>query len=264
MSSKSKFEINLDETSHDDLKAAYTRLLASRNSMQQNNDGISKWASRINDAVTILSTEGSLAFQAMAEKAGVRGHPTVTEVVKLFDSISHPQWGKDEPEPKIEWPTDWSFTGDDWSGDADMTLNSPIAEAIEKLKHSIFVSNKETSWKIINEAIGDLQTALRIGVEGFKDKHGFKPVKLTMPLGKHPNDMNEKELRDAVSIMGMMALDLAQDMDFAGFMLRRDLRASSYRRVHADLYRLAWFDFGDAEADPHFTVKVVGGEQAAF
>lgn len=264
MNQKNKFEINLDETSHDDLKAAYTRLLASRNSMQQNNDWLSKWASRINDAVTLLSTEGSLAFQAMAEKAGVRGHPTITEVVKLFDSVSHPQWSNGDPVPKIEWPEDWSFTGDDWSGDADMTLNAPIAEAIEKLKHVMFTGNQSKSWQIVTDAIGDLQKAMRTGVEGFKDKHGFKPVELTMFVGKHPNDMNEKELRDAVFIMGEMALDLAQDMDFAGFMLRRDLRASTYRRVHADLYRLAWFNFGDAEADRSFTVKVVGGEQHPF
>ena len=263
MSGKNKFVINVDSLSHDELKAAYKRLLDSRNSLQQHNDQLSKWATKINEAVTHLSVDGSLVFQAMAEKAGVRGHPSVTEAVKLFDAVAHPQWSKGEPVPKFEWPTDWDLEGDHWSGDADMSLNAPIAEAIESLTHARFNANQSIQ-NVINHAIGNLQKALRTGVEGVKDKHGFKPAELTMPNGKHPKDMSEAELRDAVSIMGMMALDLAQDMDFAGLMLRRDLRASTYRRVHADLYRLAFFDFGDAEADPKFTVKVVGGEQFLF
>jgi hypothetical protein len=259
-----KFDIDLDQISHDELKAAYKRLYDSRNSLQQHNGNLTKWASRINDAVTTLTTEGSLVFQAMAEKAGVRGHPTVTEAVRLFDSISHPQWSNDEPPPKIEWPTDWSFTGDNWSGDADMALNAPIAEAMEKLRMAQHSVNKDSIYYLIDAAVADLLKAMRRGVEGIKEQHGFKPVHLTMPTGKHPNDMTEKELREAVSIMGMMALDLAQDMDFAGFMLRRDLRASTYRRVHGDLYRLAFFDFGNAKADPQITVKVFGGEQVPF
>lgn len=261
---KNKFEINLDETSHDDLKAAYKRLLHSRNSLQQNNDKISSWASRINQAVTFLSTDGSLAFQAMAEKAGVRGHPTVTEVVRLFDAISHPQWNDGAELPKLEWPENWGFTGHDWSGDADMELNAPIAAAIEKLKHMNYVSNATNFYAIINDVIGDLQKALRAGVEGFKDKHGFKPVHVKMPTGKHPNEMSEVELRDVVFGMSMMALDLAQDMDFAGSMLRRDLRASTYRRVHCDLYRLADFERSHTKANRNFSVKVFGGEAVPF
>jgi hypothetical protein len=233
------------------------RLEAANDGLRARNRELAAWCGRINEAVTTLSTEGSLAFQAMAEKAGVRAHPSVSAAVRLFDAISHPQWNANKEVPSIDWPDDWEMDGPDvWAGDADMSLNAPIAKAIELLDHMIFhVSGKYV--EPIREAQAALQDALAKGVDGVKERAGFKPVTIAPPT-EHYRDLDAEQLREMVSGMGWMALDLAQDMHFANFMLRRDLRATTYRRVCSDLYRLSNFYHG---GDPGpIDIKVLGGE----
>lgn len=237
---ETKFDIDVDAISHDELKAFYRRLLASRNSARDTNKGLTKWQAALSEAVTVLACQGSLAFQLMAEKAGVRSHPSVTAAVQLFDMISHPQWrNHNTPLPKVDFPEDWELDDKDaQSGDADMSFNAPIAEAIERLEALRF-STHGPQWKIINDTKDFLQKALHDGVEGYKDHCGFHP-KQTAPLSdKHFRDMDADELRDLASALGWMALDVAQDMHFANTMLRRDLRAAAYRRVCADLYGMS-------------------------
>jgi hypothetical protein len=244
----------------DESDAHYIKRLESQNAgLRQQNAWLAKWQGALNEAVTTLSTEGSLAFQAMAEKAGVRSHPSVTQAVALFDAVSHPQWRGDKEMPKIEWPTDWDFDGEGaWSGDADMTLNSPIAEAIE-LFDALVMHVPHRLVEPLRHVLVGLNRALRDGVDGVKDKHGFRPRYLTCPPQMHFRDMVDEELRDLASSLGWMALDLAQDMSFANEMLRRDLRAATYRRVCSDLYRMSQFAC-DWNGGINFSVKVFGSD----
>lgn len=238
------------------------RLEAANDGLRQENAGLKDWGTRLNDATTTLSTEGSLVFQAMAEKAGVRSHPSVTEAVRLFDYISHPQWRQNGERPTVNWPDDWNFDAPgDQSGDADMTLNSPIADAIEYIDASTrYVPRKmlEAGQRIAEK----LQLALRGRVEWFKDSAGFRPIHIAPRVQAHYRDASTDELREIVSAMGWMALDLAQDMAFANEMLRRDLRASTYRRVCADLYRLSQYGFDQPPGK--FDIKILGGLQETF
>lgn len=241
--------------------AQYIARLEQQNaSLKQHNGQLSTWAGRVNESVTRLATEGSLVFQAMAEKAGVRGHPSVTQAVRLFDMLAHPQWQKESP-PAVEWPTDWTFegSGDQWSGDADMQLNAPIATAIEELEHLKFAAPKQM--QRIDGVMELLHKALEAKRDDVKAAVGFKPRVCSPPPPGHYRDMSADQLRDLVETMAYMALDLAQDMHFANHMLRRDLRASTYRRVCADLYALSWLDTKDADPDVRFQVKVFGGEE---
>jgi hypothetical protein len=243
--------------------AHYISRLESQNAtLKQNYDGQKKWMAALNEAVTLLSTEASLAFQAMAEKAGVRSHPSVTATVELFDSISHPQWRGEKKIPKIDFPRFWDLDGPRaWAGDADMQLNSPVAAAIEFLDHLKF-SGQSGKWEIINEIKEGLHKVIRDGVEGVKDRHGFKPMRVTVPAGFY-KEMDAEALRELLNTLGWMALDLAQDMQFANECLRRDLRAAVYRRVAADLYRLSWMDI-DPKEETGIDIKVLGGEPAPF
>lgn len=244
--------------------AHYIKRLEDRNrSLQQDNYRRSKWAAALNEAITALSTDASLAFQAMAEKAGVRSHPSVTSVVKLFDMISHPQWRSDEPIPRINFPSFWDFdTPDAWSGDADMQLNSPIADAIDLIMALRF-SAKKSAFDDINRVISGLERALQNGIQGLKDQRGFKPAKVSVPPPGHFRDMPEDSLRDLLSAVGWMALDLAQDMAFANECLRRDLRAATYRRICSDLYRLSQISM-EVREDTKVDIKVLGAEQEKF
>lgn len=241
--------------------ADYIRRLEDANaSLRAENQRIKEWTGRVNEAVTVLSTEGSLAFQRMADLAGVRSHPSVTAVVELLDKISHPQWRNGEALPKIEWPTDWRFDDDEaWSGDADMGLNAAIAAALDFFEHASFGSMKQAQREAMSKIANDLSDVTRRGVEGIKDHSGFRPKHMTPPVGSLQS-LSPDQLRDLVSTMGWMALDLAQDMHFGNFMLRRDLRAATYRRVCGDLYRLSQFDFDRAEEDTKFSIKIFGAE----
>lgn len=77
MSRKQK-EPNLETASREELVDYVRRLKLSRDQMQTNNKALPAWMGRLNSGIALLSSEGSLAFQAMAERAGVRGHPSVT------------------------------------------------------------------------------------------------------------------------------------------------------------------------------------------
>lgn len=241
-------EPDLETASREELLAYIERLRVSRDQMKANNKTVTKYANRVNEAVTHLATDCSLVFQAMAEKAGVRGHPSVTEVVKLFDSLMHSQWQKDEFS-KVEWPADWDF--DDkgqWSGDADMQLNAPIAKLIELLDFWSIRALKDGHRNAIGAAIVEVQRTMRTQIEGIKSNYGFR--KMTVDVTDAPNGI------------GMALLDLAQDMEFANNMLRRDLRAATYRRVCADLYALSQCEF--EERPSNFDIYVVGGDNQPF
>lgn len=205
---------------------------------------VEKHAMRLNDALSRLGTEGSLVFQAMAEKAGVREHPSVTQAVKFFDSLVGLQWENGEPIPAIEWPDDWDFESEDqWAGDADMLLHAPLQELSEMLE--------AFSWKLpdkystpLREASAKIDRLMRSRIDQIKEDNGFVPRVLT--------------INQAPDHIGWALLDLAQDMHFANFMLRRDLRASVYRRVCADLYALANAEFADEP--PQIDIKIFGSE----
>lgn len=241
--------------------ASYIKRLEASNAEMRK---LGKWASRVSKAVTILSTEGSLVFQAMAEKARVRSHPSVTAAVALFDMIAHPQWTEDDAKaPVVEWPTEWDFDPPgSQSGDADMQLNSPIAEAIDYLEARKFSKCKPEEWEYVSGLAQRLHAATMRHVEGIKEAAGFRPKVVPMPSKEHFSDMDRDELIELVSGMSWMALDLAQDMMTTNEMLRRDLRAAAYRRIGSDLYRLASVDTNGSPGN--FTVKVVGGEAAPF
>lgn len=242
---KKRKHIDIDTASRDELIAYIKRIEARSEQMKANYKASNKYAGRINEAICRLATEGSLAFQAMAEKAGVRGHPSVTRAVKLFDSLVGLQWGLDEV-PKIEWPEDWDFDGKDeqWAGDADMHLNSPIAELIEMFQHTRFNVSPEAG-AAIRKAIDRAEKAMREHIDGIKANHGFRTK--TVSLANPPHGV------------GWALLDLAQDMAFANEMLRRDLRASVYRRVCSDLYALSNCEFGDGPGK--IDIKVLGAEE---
>lgn len=251
----------------DETDAQYIKRLEDANKgLKEHNAQLTAWGRRLNSAVTLLSTEGSVVFQAMAEKAGVRGHPSVTQAVKLFDAVSHPQW-RDENEqfPEIQWPEDWSLEDcSAWSGDADMALNSPIDDAINLLENLVMSFRIPKDFiEPIRKVQSDLEKVSRKGVEGFKDQAGFKPVHIKPAPAKHYREMDAEELRELLSGLGWMALDLAQDMHFANNMLRRDLRASAYRRTCGVLYGMSQHAIEPMEGWPQFDVKVLGNVEAA-
>lgn len=240
--------------------AEYIARLESANlSLRQHNASLTKWTKDINRAVTILASDGSLVFQAMAEKARVRSHPSVTKAVEMFDSIMHPQWVKETKRfPISEWPADWDFDPPGaQSGDADMQLNAPIAAVIEYLEGKRFSTNSK-EWEYICELVTALHNATQRHVEGIKETIGFKPRRVEAARIR-PEEMDKEELVAFVRDMGWMALDLAQDMEATNQMLRRDLRASAYRRIGADLYRLAYADW-EREEPTGIDIKVIGDE----
>lgn len=238
---------NLETASREELLAYIKRVETSRDAVRAHNKEVTKFANRVNEALTRLASEASVAFQAMAEKAGVRAHPSVTAAVQLFDGLMHQQW-KDNSPPKVEWPTDWDFDAeDDWSGDADMQLNAPIAALIELLDPMSLHRLPEGQWRAIADAVDRVEAAMRTHIQGLKTLHGFQ--KFTV------------NVKDAPRGIGMALLDLAQDMDFANTMLRRDLRAATYRRVRSDLYALSRCEF---EEEPSTVdIYLVGGENPA-
>jgi hypothetical protein len=208
-----------------------------------------KWADKASRAVTWLACDASLAFQAMAEKAGVRSHPSVTAVVRAFDTIAHPQWTEDGA--KIEdltFPTDWDLDPPGaWSGDADMELSAGIAMALGYLDSRRFNVGKEEG-----EMIGQIMEALEKPLQGIVDK--VMPERAKRQPIQIPADAGRDDLANLINDIGWRALDLAQDMHCTNHMLRRDLRAAAYRRVCGELYEMA--NLSVPVRDPHFDVKV--------
>jgi len=221
------------------------RLEAQNLSLREHNKRLTAWQTRINDAVTLLSTEGSLVFQAMAEKAGVRSHPSVTKVIELLSRISHPQWANGQAMPiDKEWPTDWALDDAEgaWSGDADMELNAPLKKLHDLFSMLRFSSNlNEKQSRVFAEALQDIDAALLARIQGFKAKLGFKPKHLQPAADVSYRDMTREQLIEHVDMLGWMALDLAQDLESTNDLLRRDLRAANYRRVTSDLYKITQF-----------------------
>jgi len=239
---------DLETATRDELIGYIGRLETSRDDVRANNKEVTKFANKVNEAMTRLSSEASVVFQAMAEKAGVRGHPSVTQAVQLFDGLMHVQW-QDKKPAGVEWPKDWDFDDkDDWSGDADMQLNAPIAALIELLNPLSLHRLPEGQWRAICEAVDRVEVAMRTHIQGIKSLHGFK--KMTV------------NVKDAPRGIGMALLDLAQDMDFANTMLRRDLRAAVYRRVRSDLYALSHCEFEDEPSN--IDIHVLGGDGPTF
>jgi hypothetical protein len=244
----------------EDAESYIRRLEASNAELRK----LRKWAERVSRAVTALATEGSVVFQAMAEKARVRSHPSVTKAVELFDMIAHPQWTADDaPVPQVDWPADWDFDPPGaQSGDADMQLNSPISDAIEYLDGRLYGKLSADERRHIQGIIDRLHAATMHAVEGVKEAAGFRPMRVALPPKEHFRDMGRDELEQLVTAMSWMALDLAQDMSCTNEMLRRDLRAAAYRRIQADLYRLASLDTNTPPGQ--INVKVFASEEIPF
>lgn len=230
----------------DETDAAYIKRLEDANAaLRKHNKDVADYADRVREATYTLAVDGSLAFQAMAEKAEVRGHPSVTKMVEYFDQFAGLQWGRDSVE-KVEFPEDWDFDkSDEWSGDADMQLNAELTPLIEATRDvAQWGDVKDGMRKHLRGCILKAENALRSQVDGVKANHGFRPHVMT--------------IKQAPDHIGWALLDLAQDMNFANEMLRRDLRASVYRRVCGELYALSQAEF--AEEPPQFDVKLFGGE----
>lgn len=240
----------------DETDEHYIKRLESRNAAMEERG---KWAERVNRAVTWLACDASLAFQAMAEKAGVRSHPSVTAVVRAFDTIAHPQWTADNAEiGNLAFPEDWDLDSPDaWVGDADMGLNAGIAKVLEYLEHRKFAPGVKREEM---EHLFELQTGLEKPLQGILNK--VMPERAERKPIQIPDDADRDMLACVVNELSWRALDLAEDMASTNEMLRRDLRAASYRRICHDLYELAQLHV--PERNPHFDVKVLGGEAIPF
>lgn len=234
--------------------AQYIARLESANaSLRAENKNQAKWAERVSRAVTWLACDASLAFQAMAEKAGVRNHPSVTAAVQAFDTIAHPQWTNDGATmPDLTFPTDWDLDSPGaWSGDADMQLNAGIAAALEYLEGRKF-NCKVGEWKHVCE----LMEGLERPIQGILDK--VVPGRAERQPISIPEDATREDLAEAVNAMSWRALDLAQDMAFANEVLRRDLRAATYRAICGELYQMS--NLCVPVRNDKFDMKVFGGE----
>lgn len=229
------------------------RLEAANASLRAENKERGKWAGKVSKAVTWLACDASLAFQAMAEKAGVRGHPSVSAVVRAFDTIAHPQWTPDDATlPDLTFPTDWDLDPPSaWSGDADMVLNAGIAAALEYLDARKF-NCKLDEWKHVCEIIEGLERPL----QGIVDT--IIPERAERKAIQIPEGATRDDLAQVINEMSWRALDLAQDMAFANEVLRRDLRAATYRAVCSGLYEMANLCVPVREGK--FDVKALGGE----
>lgn len=232
--------------------ADYIKRLETANAgLRRNNAELTKWSKAVARAVTWLSYDASLAFQAMAEKAGVREHPSVTKVVAAFDTIAHPQWTPDNAEiGDLTFPTDWDLDGPGaWAGDADMELNAGIKMALDYFEGRKFQCRAD-EW----EHICTIMEAIERPLQGVVEK--VLPARADRKPIEVPEDADRDQLAAAFNEVSWRALDLAQDMASTNEMLRRDLRAAAYRAVCRDLYELSQLHV--PERNPKFDVKVFG------
>lgn len=227
------------------------RLEHANDGLRRQNKEMIKWSQAVARAVTWLSCDASLAFQAMAEKAGVREHPSVSKVVKAFDTIAHPQWTPDNAEiGDLTFPTDWDLDSPQaWVGDADMELNAGIKMAMDYLEARAFKCNGEE-----REHVWAITAALERPLQGIVEK--VLPDRAERQPVEIPEAATREQLAQAINEVSWRALDLAQDMASTNEMLRRDLRAAAYRAVCRDLYDLSRLHV--PERDPNFDVKVIG------
>lgn len=214
---------------------------------------IGKWAERVSRSVRWLSCDASVAFQAMAEKAGVRSHSSVTAVVEAFDLIAHPQWQKDDAKlPDMAFPTDWDLDpAEAWSGDADMELNAGIKMALEYLDARCFARGVSEDER---KRVIEIMDALEAPLAGIVEK--ALPARAERQPVVIPDDATREDLASVINDMSWRALDLAQDMSSTNEMLRRDLRAAAYRAICRDLYDMSRLNVPDH--NPNFDVKVIG------
>lgn len=77
---------------------------------------------------------------------------------------------------------------------------------------------------------------------------------------KHPNDMTRDELREIVSDMSWMALDLAQHLNFSNEALKEEYREEAYQRAEKMAYELSHYPYHgpDPEAPASPGVAVFG------
>lgn len=193
-----------------------------------------KWANKVGRAVTWLAVDASLAFQAMAEKAGVRSHPSVIATVKAFDTIAHPQWTADSAEiGDLSFPTNWDLDPPDaWVGDADMELNSGIAMALEYFNSRRF-NCKGAEFKHLCEIAEKLEGPLQgIVQKALPARRERKPIEI-------PEGATRDDLARAINEISWLAFEVAEDLDMTNALLRRDLRAASYRHAARQLWEIS-------------------------
>ncbi len=58
-------------------------------------------------------------------------------------------------------------------------------------------------------------------------------------MKKHPNDMDREELRKLVSAMSWQALDLAQNLNFIGHMLKEEYKEQAFESAIKQAYNLS-------------------------
>ena len=258
---KNAFTNEPEKLSREDLEREYKRLLESRRSLQASNKSLREWLGRVTDNQSFLSVTANLVFQAMAERAGMRRHPAISEIVKAFDKCVGSQWkddGASLPE-KIELPENpILYEGEEENGDAEMLCTARLAKALEPFEIGYIPRNARDEKYIgcVNELVEAVHEALESMRDQVKRDHGFKPVDMTIMKAPDYDEMTRDQLIDIIRGMSMVALDLAQDMNFTRTMLRYDLRDSAYRRIHRDLYKLA---FSPSPTEyTNFCVKVLG------
>lgn len=214
--------------------AAYIRRLEDANaSLRAENRQLGKWVGKVERAVSWLAIDASLAFQVMAEKAGVRSHPSVSKAVELFDTIAHPQWTADDAKlPDLDFPTDWDLDPPNaWTGDADMELNTAIAKVLEYLDSRKFNGGLR---KGEMEQVFELEHRLETALMGVVD--GMFPPRASPPMPTEiPDSATRDDLARVIQEMSWRAFEIAEDMGVTNSMLRRDLRAGAYRRMCRDL-----------------------------
>ncbi|MEW6016440.1 MAG: hypothetical protein AB1760_00035 [Pseudomonadota bacterium] len=84
-------------------------------------------------------------------------------------------------------------------------------------------------------------------------------------MAKHPNDMNREELRELVSAMGSLALDLAQHLRFSCEVLKPEYQAEAYARATQMAYDLAFYAYNEnrEEVGPN-CIMVLGKDGVEF
>ena len=73
---------------------------------------------------------------------------------------------------------------------------------------------------------------------------------------KHPNDMTRDELREVVSAMAWLSLDLAQNLSFIVHMLKREYVAEALRGAIQQAYDLSHYPYNEARINPKAKAQV--------
>ena len=73
---------------------------------------------------------------------------------------------------------------------------------------------------------------------------------------KHPNDMTRDELREVVSAMSWLSLDLAQNLSFIVNMLKREYVADALRGAIQQAYDLSHYPYNEDRINPKAKAQV--------